>query len=1497
MTISNNITESPKYFQPLVGVIDTGFSANVPDIDYSQIYLGSDFIDGDDNPLLAEGVGNKHGSHVLQIIKAANTKPLWLGRAVGSGKWAKSLVEFVDAAKASGYPNAVVNLSFDLAQVNPDGSVTTRYELTSNERAAIEYARQNGVLIVAAAGNEGSAISALGQASQEFDNIITVGAAEGLSRAHYSSYGNGLTLLANGSGLGNMAGTSAAAARVTGTISQMWAVNPQLSYQQLIDILKTTATDLNTPRWDVETGFGLLDVSGAINSATSTTPVPSHTFSKTASSTWEASRIENAIAILERPAGFFDDIGDFFEDVAGGIIDGVATIGGVLIDAATLPFKTVGEAIKFVTDKAGDAFKAAFGAVGLDLPGDVLNFLTDRAGEKIQGIIERGAQYIEQLPSRIERTANDLFSDKLWNNFGGWLGENLINAAELLGVPELAETFFDLLKINTRALNDREKAIARSVFGDSINLEIVRIDEYSLGNLVNGKRPFTTFNTINTWGSLDDATLIHELTHVWQYGQVGAIYIPDALDAQGDPGITGTYPSGIGEAGSSGYRYGGYTGLEKRMDAGQKLSSFNYEQQARIVEDYYTIREDEQGGTPRTDNDKYLPIYAYFVQQVSTLPLTALIPAPYGLVLGTNGSDQLNGDNRDETLVGFAGNDYIDGGLGNDRMYGGLGNDTFVVNSPDDLVIEYSDRGIDQVNSSITYTLGENLENLSLIGNDAINGTGNSLDNIITGNDTNNTLNGLAGNDTLDGRGGDDTLIGGEGSDSMLGGSGDDTYEVDNIADTITELANEGTDTVNSSISYTLSDNLENLTLTGNNAINGTGNSLDNIITGNSANNTLNGLAGNDTLNGGAGDDLLIGEAGNDLIDGGNDIDTVSYQTSPSGVIVNIDETRNYNNPSADLEPTFAINAGTATDGFGTEDILRNLENIIGSQFNDILIGNSQNNRILGLAGNDLLIGNAGNDYLDGGDGFDTVSYRRDPGRVSINLALNTLSDGFGGSDQIFNIENVVGSDFGNTIIGDDRDNTLTGGNGNDSIAGGAGNDRIFGENGNDTLLGEDGDDTLVGGAGTGWPSDILNGGAGNDTASYITATSGVAASLEQKQGWLGDATGDRFISIENLEGSNFDDFLIGDNGANILSGLDGNDTLEGRDGDDTLNGGEGNNILNAGEGNNTVEAGSGNDSVYAGAGNDNIFTNGGNDEIHAGDGSNSINAGNGNNKIYARTGYDSVYAEDGNDLISVGDGGSTVRAGNGKNTVYAGTGDDEVYAGTGDDEIHVGEGNNYIDAGSGKNTISAGAGSDRIDTGAGDDTINAGEGSNTVRAGDGNNTINSGASGDFIFAGNGNDLINAGEGQNYIDAGDGNNTINSGSSSDFILVGSGNDLINAGEGSNRIAAGNGNNTIRAGAGSDEISTGSGDDLIYAGEGNNLIATGTGFDTVYVGSGFDRFSLSEGLGAVTIIGFQASQDSFIGAGPLGYNISGNDTFVNLNSSGDLLAIVKDIQLV
>lgn len=291
------IYDFPAEDQPFVGVLDTGFSGNNPDLDYSRIQLGKDWVDGDNNPLLADGEGNEHGTHTLGLIAAEqgnnfgidgmnDDAPLWVGRAIGSGQWHESLREFVDAAKESAQPNAVINLSLDLTQIDADGTVTTRYEFTPQEREAIEYARQNGVLMVVAAGNDGGVMSVLGQAAQEFDNILTVGAADGLTRAAYSSYGNGLGLLALGGttenpilslmadGLGTMAGTSVATAQVTGAVSQVWAANPQLNYRQVIEILQATATDLEAPGWDAETGAGLLNIVAAIQLAKRTEPVP-----------------------------------------------------------------------------------------------------------------------------------------------------------------------------------------------------------------------------------------------------------------------------------------------------------------------------------------------------------------------------------------------------------------------------------------------------------------------------------------------------------------------------------------------------------------------------------------------------------------------------------------------------------------------------------------------------------------------------------------------------------------------------------------------------------------------------------------------------------------------------------------------------------------------------------------------------------------------------------------------------------------------------------------------------------------------------------------------------------------------------------------------------------------------------------------------------------------------------------------------------------------------
>ena len=226
-------------------------------------------------------------------------------------------------------------------------------------------------------------------------------------------------------------------------------------------------------------------------------------------------------------------------------------------------------------------------------------------------------------------------------------------------------------------------------------------------------------------------------------------------------------------------------------------------------------------------------------------------------------------------------------------MVGGSGNDIYVVDVTTDIITEAAGEGTDTVQASVNFSLATlvNLENLTLTGT-ASSATGNNSTNILTGNDVANTLDGGLGNDTLNGGGGNDTLIGGAGTDnlsgglgndtlnggvgndSMTGGVGNDIYLVDSTTDTITEAAGAGTDTVQSSINYTLGINLENLNLTGTGAINGTGNTLNNILTGNSAANILNGGDGNDSLIGGNGSDTLLGSVGADTLTGISTTDT-----------------------------------------------------------------------------------------------------------------------------------------------------------------------------------------------------------------------------------------------------------------------------------------------------------------------------------------------------------------------------------------------------------------------------------------------------------------------------------------------------------------------------------------------------------------------------------------------------------------------------------------------
>ncbi|WP_280960079.1 calcium-binding protein [Enterovirga rhinocerotis] len=237
-------------------------------------------------------------------------------------------------------------------------------------------------------------------------------------------------------------------------------------------------------------------------------------------------------------------------------------------------------------------------------------------------------------------------------------------------------------------------------------------------------------------------------------------------------------------------------------------------------------------------------------------------------VRGSAFGDVLVGDGAANLLEGGAGDDRLDGGLGADTMRGGTGNDIFFVDNVGDVVVELAGEGIDQVRTTLDgYVLGDNVENLFLMGSADLSGTGNELDNILMGNSGANTLSGGAGDDRLDGRGGADILI---------GGTGNDTYYIDDLGDSIIEVAGEGYDTAFLSVDgYVLADDVsvERLILR-DGVTTATGNNLDNVLQGNGGDNVLFGGGGRDTLRGGAGNDTLIGGAGIDNLYGGIGADT-----------------------------------------------------------------------------------------------------------------------------------------------------------------------------------------------------------------------------------------------------------------------------------------------------------------------------------------------------------------------------------------------------------------------------------------------------------------------------------------------------------------------------------------------------------------------------------------------------------------------------------------------
>jgi Ca2+-binding RTX toxin-like protein len=847
-------------------------------------------------------------------------------------------------------------------------------------------------------------------------------------------------------------------------------------------------------------------------------------------------------------------------------------------------------------------------------------------------------------------------------------------------------------------------------------------------------------------------------------------------------------------------------------------------------------------------------------------------------LIGSSAANTLFGNEGDDILYGGGGNDYLSGGAGADTLVGGAGGDTLDggaitdrINGADFNLASYvsstagvtvnlgAGAGVGNGSASDGFGGTDTLININLIrgsdfadsitgsvalvleqiegglGNDTLNG--GSITDTLNQNNNNRvsyqnaggavsvdlaagTASGAAGNDTLinfsqiRGSAYNDTLLGSDSTQSerFEGLAGDDSIDgrggFDDVAyDRSTSAVNVNLATGTASDGFGGTDTLSHIE-----GIRGS--AYHDVLTG--------GLAANGTSVSDGLIERFIGNAGNDTIDGGQGYDRVDYTTSPNGVIVTLNDTLD----------------GSASDGFGGTDTLRHIEGVRGSAYNDTLTGSDS-------ATFESFEGREGNDQIDGKGGVDRVDYTSSMAGVIVNLLTGTVSDGFGGTDTLANIENVRGSrDFNDSITGSTANNKLEGLGGNDTLDGGVGADTMIGGDGSDSyyvdnagdLVGESNADFAIGGNdivystlaaytltanverlrlmlagasnGTGNALDntlyagdgdnVLDGAAGNDTVSYVFASAGVTVSLASAGAQATGGSGtDTLISIENLICSGFNDNLTGNIANNVLDGGAGSDFLNGATGADTMLGGDGTDsyaVDHAGdlvsESNGSLAIG-GNDVVYSYLA---AYTLPANVErlrlmlVGASNGTgNALD-----NTLYAADGNNVLDGAAGNDIVSY----SFATAGVTLSLATAGA---QATGGSGSDtlisiENLTGSGFNDSLTGNIANNV--------LDGGAGSDFLNGATGADTMLGGDGNDSYAVDHAGDLVSESNGslatggNDIV-----YSYLAA----YTLTANVERlRLMLAGASNGTGNALD--NTLYAGDGNNVLDGAAGNDTVS-------------------------------------------------------------------------------------------
>ncbi len=618
-----------------------------------------------------------------------------------------------------------------------------------------------------------------------------------------------------------------------------------------------------------------------------------------------------------------------------------------------------------------------------------------------------------------------------------------------------------------------------------------------------------------------------------------------------------------------------------------------------------------------------------------------------GLGGGTRFVDTLNGNDADNVILGGEG-DFLYGHGGDDFFQvgglpavidGGAGSDQILFTASRTV-----DRG-DGIGVEETTTQGVSVDlSTGTVNNDGF-GNGGAIISIenVAGSENADFIRGDRGDNWLAGREGDDILVGMDGDDELLGGAGDDILYGFHGTDSFD--GGEGVDRISFYNAFATQGVVADLrtqtiandgfgfseTMTSIEGLGG-GTRFADQFYGNDADNLIL-VGGGDTAYGFGGDDSFQLDDAPALVDGGTGVDTIAGFTSSRLIDLTSDGV-------AETQfTTNGVNVNLQTrrleDGWGNVGVVIGIENLGGSEYNDVLTGSTADNDLWGYEGDDIIAGGAGNDdieghegddtlrgdvgddnlfgatgddilngglgadLLDGDEGVDRVSYA---GATAVTVDLDIVgaqNTGGAGIDTLVSIEDLEGGAFNDTLNGSAGANLILGGSGNDTINGRGGADILNGQLGNDTIRGGDDDDQIFGDAG----SDVLYGDAGDDTLD-------AGAANDIVHGGIGDDVAQGGAGNDTINGDDGADTLFGGVGADILNGGIGDDTLSGDDGNDKLNGDGGADTMNGGAGDDILTGGDGDDVLLGGANNDRLVGGAGDDTLVAGAGKDFLTGG-----------------------------------------------------------------------------------------------------------------------------------------------------------------------------------------------------------------------------------------------------------------------------------------------